>query len=56
MKAIMNFVESEDGATAMEYGLMAALFAAVILGAVSHLGLVISNTFTNVSDAINTAS
>lgn len=32
---IMRFVKEDEGATAIEYGLLAALIAAVIVGAVT---------------------
>ena len=47
MNHIMRFVREEEGATALEYGLLAALIAAAILGAVTALGTSVSNTFTN---------
>ncbi len=47
MNHIMRFVREEEGATALEYGLVAALIAAAIIGAVTALGTSVSNTFTN---------
>ena len=44
---IMRFVREEEGATALEYGLVAALIAAAIIGAVTALGTSVSNTFAN---------
>ncbi len=52
MNHIMRFVRDEEGATALEYGLLAALIAAVIIGAVQVLGQTVSQTFTNISDAM----
>jgi pilus assembly protein Flp/PilA len=46
---IMNFVRDENGATAIEYGLIAALIAVVIISAVTVVGTKLSTTFTNVS-------
>lgn len=43
---------SEDGATAVEYAIMVALIAAVIIVAVVVLGQTSSSTFDCVSDAI----
>ena len=43
---------SEDGATAVEYAIMVALIAAVIIIAVVALGTNASSTFDCVSDAI----
>ena len=52
----MQFVQDEEGATALEYGLLAALIAAVIITAVTTLGQVVSNTFNNIANAMNAAS
>ena len=49
MNHIMRFVRDEEGATALEYGLLAALIAAAIIGAVTQLGQGITATFTNVA-------
>ena len=38
----------DEGATAVEYGLMVALIAAVVAGVVATLGTTVKNTFTNV--------
>jgi pilus assembly protein Flp/PilA len=40
----------------VEYGLLVALIAVVIIGAVTMLGQSISNMFTSVSNAVSTAS
>ncbi len=42
--------------TALEYGLIAALIAGVIITAVTALGTDISNTFTKIGTAVTTAS
>jgi pilus assembly protein Flp/PilA len=42
----------ERGATAVEYGLMVALIAIVIIGAVTILGTKISDLFTNAGNSI----
>ena len=47
MNHIMRFVREAEGATALEFGLVAALIAAAIIGAVTALGTSVSNTFTN---------
>ena len=52
----IQFLQEEEGATALEYGLLAALIAAVIIGAVTTLGQVVSNTFNSIADAMNAAS
>jgi pilus assembly protein Flp/PilA len=50
MKSIWRFVADESGATAIEYGLLAALIAVVIIGAVKLVGTSLNNAFTNVSN------
>ena len=52
VKHIVRFVREEDGATAVEYGLMVALIAAVIVGTVATLGTQLNTAFTTVSGAI----
>jgi pilus assembly protein Flp/PilA len=52
MKTIARFLKNEDGATAIEYGLIAALIAVVIIGAVTAVGTNLSTTFTNVSTSV----
>ena len=47
-----RFVKEEDGATAIEYGLLAALISVVIIGAVSALGTNVSDKFFTISDEI----
>jgi pilus assembly protein Flp/PilA len=44
--------KSESGVTAIEYGLIAALIAVVIIGAVTTLGGQLNATFTTVSTAL----
>jgi pilus assembly protein Flp/PilA len=51
MKVLVSrFISDEAGATAIEYGLLAALIAVVIIGAVKLVGSNLSNTFTNVAN------
>jgi pilus assembly protein Flp/PilA len=45
-------VKDERGVTAMEYGLIAALVAVVIIGSVTTLGTKLSTTFTTISGAL----
>jgi pilus assembly protein Flp/PilA len=49
---IMNFFRDEQGATAVEYGLLAALIAAAIIAAVTLLGGNVSAIFTKVANSI----
>ena len=48
--------KSEDGATAIEYGLIAALVAIVTIGALTSVGTELNSTFTNVKDELSTAN
>ncbi|MEN3144607.1 Flp family type IVb pilin [Ochrobactrum sp. WV_118_8] len=52
MKIFRKFRKNESGATAIEYGLIAALIAVVIIGAVTALGENISTTFQTIADKI----
>jgi pilus assembly protein Flp/PilA len=56
MLNLKKFLKNEDGATAIEYGLIAALIAVVIIAAVSALGTEISTTFTNIDTAMSKAN
>nr|WP_312161091.1 Flp family type IVb pilin [Brevundimonas diminuta] len=47
---IARFAKDESGATAIEYGLIAALIAVVIIGAVAALGTQLKGTFEKVKD------
>ena len=49
MKLFARFLKNEDGATAIEYGLIAALVGVAIITAVTTLGTKLSSTFDNVS-------
>jgi len=51
-KLFQTFLRDESGATAIEYGLIAALIAVVIIGAVQLVGSNLSTTFTTVSTNI----
>jgi pilus assembly protein Flp/PilA len=50
-----KFFKNESGATAIEYGLIAALIAVAIIGAVTTLGTKTSATFNSVSAQMVTA-
>jgi pilus assembly protein Flp/PilA len=47
-----RFVRDESGATAIEYGLIAALIAVIVIGAVQTVGTKLSGTFTTVGNSI----
>jgi len=49
---IKTFLRREDGATAIEYGLIAALVAVAIVGALTILGTDLAGLFGTVSDAL----
>jgi pilus assembly protein Flp/PilA len=51
-----RFVKDESGATAIEYGLIAALISVVCIGAFTAIGTGLQNTFTSVSDKLGTAA
>ena len=52
MNTVQKFIKNEWGATAIEYGLIAALIAVVIIGAVTAVGTSLSTTFTTVSGSL----
>jgi pilus assembly protein Flp/PilA len=54
-KKISQFFKDEDGATAVEYGLMVALIAGVIIAAVTFLGSSTNEKFDAVGQAIGNA-
>ena len=49
MKNVMKFLKNKSGATAIEYGLIAALIAVAVIGGVSQLGTSANNSFTTVA-------
>lgn len=55
-KLFARFLKDESGATAIEYGLIAALIAVGIIAAASTLGGSISDTFETVSDELDDAN
>lgn len=52
VQTVKQFWNDESGATAVEYGMMVALIAAVIVGAVKTLGGEVNTAFTTVSTAL----
>lgn len=48
-KFVSRFMNDESGATAIEYGLIAALIAVAIIGAVTALGDGLTTTFDNIA-------
>jgi pilus assembly protein Flp/PilA len=55
-KYLPRFVKDESGVTAIEYGLIAALIAIVIIGALTAVGGSLNTLFTTVSTTLNGAS
>jgi pilus assembly protein Flp/PilA len=51
---ISRFIRDETGATAIEYGLIAALIAIVIIGVVRNVGTSLSTTFNSVKTGLTT--
>jgi len=52
MQLFSKFLNDDSGATAIEYGLIAALIAVVIIGAVTAVGTSLSTTFTSFSTGL----
>jgi pilus assembly protein Flp/PilA len=55
MAKFLKLIKNEKGATAIEYGLIAALIAVAAIGAMSGIGNSLSSTFSNVSTALDGA-
>jgi pilus assembly protein Flp/PilA len=51
-KLVKTFLRDQSGATAIEYGLIAALIAVIIIGAVQLVGTNLSGTFNTVAGSI----
>ncbi len=56
MKALLKFFRDEEGATAVEYGLLVALIAAVIVTVVASLGTTVRGAFCTVCNAVSGAT
>jgi pilus assembly protein Flp/PilA len=52
VKSIQAFARDEEGVTAIEYGLIAALIAVIIIGAVTVVGTSLCGTFNVVAEAL----
>lgn len=48
MELVSCFLKNESGATAIEYGLIAALISVALIGGATVIGSSVNNTFTNV--------
>ena len=53
--SIKNFANDESGATAIEYGLIAALVSVAAVTALTSVGTSLNNMFTTVSDTLDAA-
>jgi len=56
MKGLMKFLKDEEGVTAIEYGLIAALIAVAIIAALTTAGEALQSIFGRVSTELQTAS
>lgn len=56
MISLKNFLKNEDGATAIEYGLIAALIGVVIIGAVTAVGGSLEATFEEIDSGLTGAA
>lgn len=52
MKTFSRFMKDESGATAIEYGLIAACISVAIIAIVQGVGTSLNNTFTSVNTAL----
>jgi pilus assembly protein Flp/PilA len=55
LKMIRKFTRNQSGVTAIEYGLIAALIAIIIIGTVTVVGSQLSVAFNKVATALSTA-
>jgi pilus assembly protein Flp/PilA len=51
-KLVSSFVRNESGATAIEYGLIAALISVVIIGVLATIGTSLSAKFNQIADKL----
>lgn len=55
-RLLKAFAQDESGATAIEYGLIVALIAVIIVGAITTLGGNLKSAFNKGADAVQTAN
>jgi pilus assembly protein Flp/PilA len=53
---VQRFLKDEEGVTAIEYGLIAALIAVVIIGAVTTVGTNLSGVFNTIANKLGGVS
>lgn len=56
MQKFVRFLKDESGATAIEYGLIAALIAVAVIGAATTVGGNTSAGFNNIANEVSTAT
>ncbi|BDD93724.1 Flp family type IVb pilin [Pandoraea sp. XJJ-1] len=56
VKFCQRFIQDESGVTAVEYGLIAALIAVVILASVTIVGTQLNSTFSKIGSALTSAN
>ncbi len=56
LKTIRNFIDDESGATAIEYGLIAALVSVAAIAALSALGTALEDIFFRVQTELKDAA
>jgi pilus assembly protein Flp/PilA len=56
MNSVVNFLQREDGPTAVEYAVMLALIIVVCITAITAVGTNANKTFTNVANNLTTAA
>ena len=54
-KFVSRFLKNESGATAIEYGLIAALIAVVLVSALTLVGTALTTKFTDIATKLNAA-
>ena len=53
MSKFLKLIKNDEGATAIEYGLIAALIAVAAIGAMQGIGTKLSSTFNNVGNQLH---
>lgn len=56
VKQILNFLKDEEGASAVEYGLIVGLIAVAVVAVLLTTGKGLNTLFTSVSDEVKTAA
>jgi len=56
LNQLKAFIHDDSGATAIEYGLIAALVSVAAIGALTTMGNTLNTLFSSVSNSMNTAA